>query len=707
MSKIDVNRKIEQLRQTAASSGVGSFAAELRPLLEADFSLWFRILREQKLVNSFREVACIRELRRLLLSPPLCRKISASEIHAIQHHFEVCEFMQEVFGQIDLETASLSCHVADPEHLARAVIRMTEMANYTFQKNAVEDPRSLPQRISMLQVANMERQFRDVLDAGNIILNSRVSRSGTDANYTVDDADLNELVRLAFLYDEMRQIFDLYTYQGAEMRIKRRSLVVTHTQQDAGVAAVIGGERSADHDHVRSTLLANFDLAVRRECASIPFCPTDTFFHFLKKVNDSAAGARARQFGRAFANDLAFEIHGIFDLTTEVRTGVGTFKVDELIQAWAFFATLALLGQCWNEDRAVITTSRAGHSRDQRGNRLEATIRDISIPALSRNWLVRMLGREVGLSHSKATRMIEQFTSRPAAGRIDLFYKPLLLLANDMVLLPTPYIRGSRFERNLFVLIATESSVDQRKKGYLPVHNLQQPFRDAGFKALLNFRVQVNHQELTDIDLVAFKDGLLFLGQCKIVIEPDTVYDTWKAEGKLAEAARQLDTCITRLDDVRATLFERLGLRGQRELEIVAFILTNTRQFTDRVFGGYQVVDIPYLRFVLAGARISVIGVDSERVGFGSGRSFIKGERPTAEELAGLIKRTFHRAQRREYVYRHALRRIGDYKVHIPLMTMRTAGESHVVFTDEEIFDNVETTQPWRRIRSDFIRQNS
>src|SRR5262249_53310495 len=143
------------------------------------------------------------------------------------------------------------------------------------------------------------------------------------------------------------------------------------------------------------------------------------------------------------------------------------------------------------------------------------------------------------------------------------------------------------FDRNVFMLIATESDLDQKKKGYLPVRNLRKAFLNAGFQAVTDFTIRIDGQEVTDLDLAAFKDGTLFLAQSKIIVEPDSLYDIWKAEAKLSRAAIQLDKCLQHLDAVREGLFEQLGIKGTHEKNVVPFIVTNSRHFTERRFGGH------------------------------------------------------------------------------------------------------------------------
>jgi len=45
--------------------------------------------------------------------------------------------------------------------------------------------------------------------------------------------------------------------------------------------------------------------------------------------------------------------------------------------------------------------------------------------------------------------------------------------------------------------------------------------------------------------------------------------------------------------------------------------------------------------------------------------------------------------------YRYVMRKVGNRKVHVPLMGMLTAGDGHMVITRNEIFDDDEPLQPW------------
>jgi hypothetical protein len=535
------------------------------------------------------------------------------------------------------------------------------------------------------------------LDAGNVILGAKISRNGKQRDYKISDAEIGRLFDLAFQYDEVRQIFDIYTYQEADFRLNRRSLIVKKNSLDAERASAVGAERTSDFDHTRYTLLGTMEANVERECRNIQAHSTLKFFDYLLNLGQEAQ-VRSREYFRAFWADLEYEVRGYFDLTSSVTTKCGTFTISELAGAWACISTIAMLGQRWSERLAVVTNSTNG-PRHSDGRRI---VLDVPTPELGRNWVIRMLARETNVSREQARALIHQFSSEPTVGRTDMFYRPLLSIS-DMILFPTAYIRSSRFDRNVFMLIATESDLDQKRKGYLPVVNLRTDFVEAEFQALTDFKVRVNGEEVTDLDLAAFKDGTLFVAQSKIVIEPDSSFDTWKAEQKLRRAAVQLDKCLERLDAIRDGLFERLGLKGSREKRVVPFIMTNSRLFTERRFGGYPVVDLPYLRFVLGGARGAIIGTGSGTIRTASGKAYIKGKYPTAQEFEELLNRTIHKVRDREMVERYEMKKIGDRKIHIPMVGLKTSGHGRMVLTDKETFHKYYDQEPVRT--RDRVRQ--
>jgi hypothetical protein len=177
----EIKRHLDELRRKVASNDVSGFATTLCALLAENFEKWFRIVREQKVLGQLRDLASIREVGRIL--GEFHPKLSKQNFATIEHHINVCEFMQTVFTQIDKETRALGCCSAHPDNIARAVVSFVEIAHHAFQLSARANADSVPLTITMSQLAEIEGRLRSILDAGNTVLNSTAAKSGFDRDH--------------------------------------------------------------------------------------------------------------------------------------------------------------------------------------------------------------------------------------------------------------------------------------------------------------------------------------------------------------------------------------------------------------------------------------------------------------------------------------------------------------------------------------------
>jgi len=121
----------------------------------------------------------------------------------------------------------------------------------------------------------------------------QIARAGHEQNFRISDAEISKLFELAYQYDEVRQVFDIYTYQDATCRLNRRSLILKKTSREAERAAAVGAERTSDFDQTRFSLLNMLEVKVQRECLRVLVDSSVTFFDFLVKL-DQAAQDEAR-----------------------------------------------------------------------------------------------------------------------------------------------------------------------------------------------------------------------------------------------------------------------------------------------------------------------------------------------------------------------------------------------------------------------------
>jgi hypothetical protein len=652
---------IGELKTAATSSDAATFAKLLVAVLTEDDPFeWIGILRVQRIVERFRNTESIKQLKARLSTKDVQKVLGPAIFKLLVEHLSICEYMQEVFDEIDKRTQLSSAASCSRAQFFRGVLRMVEIGFWAFNGRSLQDVMRHPKKPPTPQkLEYWERRVRDLLDVNLIILNSRIAKASSSSRPEITDPELNDLLKIGYLYEELRQSFDLYSYGHGTAHINRKSIVFKYSDQQAEIAAAVSGERIHDKDQTRQITLMKFEVRFREK---LQFQAQWSFADFLG--NNSGAVDSARAYLRARAIDLNFEIQDYLEVGTEINTKLGTFSIQELSRTWAFLCCIAIAGQEWNSRKREQDFKRA------------------PIIEISHAIVAKMLSNEFAITHQRARALLRQFTTHLSDERIDLFYRPLVRIDQKSLLFPTPYILGARFERNVLVLAVVESDFDQKKKGFIPIRTLKNSFLEAGFSSLNDYRVVVNGNTLTDIDIIAYKNGVLFLGQAKILIEPDSMYDTWKAEQKLNHAAVQLRTCVEHIEETKHDLLQKLRMEGATIKKMVPFIITSTRQFTERQFLGYPVVDIGYIEFVLGGATETLIDPQNDRPRISGGRSYINGKYPTEVELENLVNETFHHVQARGFVHKHTMRKIGDKKLHLPMMRLRTAGESRMIFLD-------------------------
>src|SRR5205085_4858996 len=97
---------------------------------------------------------------------------------------------------------------------------------------------------------------------------------------------------------------------------------------------------------------------------------------------------------------------------------------------------------------------------------------------------------------------------------------------------------------------------------------------------------------VTDVDIAFVGQHQLFIGQCKVILEPDSAYERWKGKKRLATAADQLDICMEEVSQIKQEFSKRsLGSKLRDDLEVIPFILTNTLYYTGARIRNYTIID--------------------------------------------------------------------------------------------------------------------
>lgn len=237
-----------------------------------------------------------------------------------------------------------------------------------------------------------------------------------------------------------------------------------------------------------------------------------------------------------------------------------------------------------------------------------------------------------------------------------------------------------------FSILVSDGVVDQDAKGFRPVSSLISSFEAAGFLAIGNLPIVQGGKVMTDVDVVAYKEGVLFLAQAKVVIEPDTIYEGWKAEKRLEHAAEQLRSSVPNEVQIVEALQAKYPCIDIKVTEVFPFILTNTRQFTELTVGGFPVVDLPYVEFILGGAKATEIVLNDSQIGISSGKSFISGEFPTALEFQSLMTDTLHQVKKRFKQKGTREIKIGDLKIVAPTTELHPSPHPFMkILSDQEV----------------------
>lgn len=121
-------------------------------------------------------------------------------------------------------------------------------------------------------------------------------------------------------------------------------------------------------------------------------------------------------------------------------------------------------------------------------------------------------------------------------------------------------------------------------------------------------------REITDVDFFFLVDQVLFVAQVKVLIEPDSTYETWKVITKLNRAADQLQRTMDNLSDIKSAVLDELGVPDEERKKITRsfpFILCNIEHTTGLKLKRFLVVHFGLLEMLLKGGQIGMLAVEA------------------------------------------------------------------------------------------------
>ena len=654
-------------------AGAVLFVDELKRLLIQDFDSTFAAVRIHKLITQWRDIRTIQfisaELRAWFLSAPLSGKRKAQ----FRRHLSVCEFVQTMFDEIDGTAQKLRIWSARPDLFVRSILGFVEYRVVLTAEEAGNRAKRFPElRLNPDKGLQNQRllhdTIRDVADGASLILGQFSYRVVTPSEDHIDDEEVMTAFKLAKRTIFLQQYFDNYSYLNWQANISGNTISFRaphpdiiyldhYTQQLLGAGDLLD---SIPEVALRAGIRDDPKEEVGSDFGSKPFAESLL----------SADGEKLLQLGRRAAAQLVSKVRKrileVFDEAVAVQTVSGSYEIGELVRAWGFLYSLAYCAERWSKAR-LHTSSKENIYR--------------YTPSVPREALVSRLSQQLGCGDEQSGRLLDQFTApNPWDGGWDLCYRPLVPLSGNEFGIAATMIGISRFDRNVFSIAVRDSNLDISARGFKPLSTLSQKFSRAGFKTATNKKVRIGGREVTDVDLFFLKDQILFIAQAKVIIEPDSAYDIWKARTKLARAADQLKRTMGSLANIRDDLFDELRVADHERASIrqyFPFILCNAVQVLGERVVGFPVVHFGFLEMLLRGGRVGLLKVEDRIVSHEGERSLVGGSLPSGSDFARLIEDPrpyFEVMFRRPEFVRHSFGS-GSFVIEVPASEVNLDGE--------------------------------
>jgi hypothetical protein len=648
-------RDLKELRRLASSRGEElNFCRLVEKVLLTSFDEAFVFLKTQKLMVKSRDCAVIRrmcdELTLWLRSAPLSGKRRAT----LKRHLEVCYRIQQLYSSIDEEALGLSIWGCSQTQLAIVLLESVEQC---YELCTDEAAKRKWEGLNVWEALDSSRSLtatlRNYCDVTLTIIARVALQCPKDGKDFDDGADLRRAVALGSTYDDLSTMVDHYTYNRWRASITGSDIQFHPTFDDFDRARQWCAQRTEAANHrLRDAVTAEYlrirGLAKQKvSAASIPA----RFDDFLQSEIGQTVRLHANELRKLMARFLAGKVSEVFELEAHMRTKAGVFQISDMVSGWSAIWVLAIYARIWNSVRVVDGEFRGGFCG--------------RVPVMRFGTLDEFLRNEVSFTQAVAESFRMQFTADlDVPSSLDLFYRPLLRVSDDECALAISFAETSRFDRNLFRIALRDSDMDISKRGFKPLAKIEATFHKMGFQARSNVPLLSGGKVLTDADMLAYKDGLIFVGQVKIVIDADSVYETWQVEQKLRAAAEQLRRTIAIVENLGENLLTEVGLPSLNALPlrgIVPFLLTNDWHFTGSRIDGYSIIDISYLMLILEQAAVR-FGTRDRPVEL----RFVKGDVPTADELKELIEHPIHRGMFRRPEVHFVTRSAGTLSFSVP-----------------------------------------
>jgi hypothetical protein len=203
----------------------------------------------------------------------------------------------------------------------------------------------------------------------------------------------------------------------------------------------------------------------------------------------------------------------------------------------------------------------------------------------------------------KVGEIIGLLAMNPGDPYLDLQYRPLVDVGGYFVIAPH-VVAVSNLVRNTVVANGLRSAAIGPTDRM--VHAVTEALRSAGFEAQSDFKAKVAGQQL-ELDIVARRDGELFLFECKNAYHPVSTHEMRNSWDHIRSARKQLDKRREILAEPanQAQLFQRLGWEVGSPCPVHTSIVLANRVFHGANLNGHPIRQAHELINVLTSGRIA------------------------------------------------------------------------------------------------------
>lgn len=203
------------------------------------------------------------------------------------------------------------------------------------------------------------------------------------------------------------------------------------------------------------------------------------------------------------------------------------------------------------------------------------------LPVFTRGGLIHILHHAVG--EAKAPEILHLLTGDLTAPDLDIQYTPIISAGGYYMLSPAVLSR-SNLPRNLLCKLRRRLVPAAPDRPDPMQSRLAQALRHAGFRVEEEINLTVGKNKL-EVDLLAYRDGYIFIFECKNAYHPCNVYEMRNTYDVIVGAAGQLALRQAWLSDIanQRILFDKLAWDAPVPADVRTCIALG-----NRVFSGYR-----------------------------------------------------------------------------------------------------------------------